>query len=159
MRRSERAVTDPQMIREILDRAKVMHVGFVDQGDPYVVPVNFGYTYEDDVLTLYFHSAVTGHKKDIIKENPTVFCTISVQDGLKDGGDNACSFSYYYASVMGKGRALRLTGNEEKRAALDILMKHQTGREGFAYGDSSLSRLAVLKVKLENFTAKMNPKA
>lgn len=159
MRRSERAVTDPEIIREILNQAKVMHVGFVDQGDPYVVPVNFGYTYEGDVLTLYFHSAISGRKMDIIKENPSVFCTITVQEGLKDAGDNACAYSYYYASIMGQGRAMRLTGNDQKRAALDILMKHQTGREGFAYGDSSLSRLAVIKIELENFTAKMNPKA
>ncbi len=158
MRRAERAVTDPAVIREILDRAKVMHVGFVDQGDPYVVPLNFGYTYENDVLTLYFHSAVSGRKMDIIKENPTVFCTITVQDGLKDGGDNACSYSYHYASIMGQGRAMRLTSPDDKRAALDILMEHQTGRKGFSYGDSSLSRLAAVKVELEHFTAKMNPK-
>ena len=156
MRRPERAVTDPQVIGEILRRAKVMHVGLVDQGDPYVVPVNFGYTYENDRLTLYFHSAVSGRKMDIIKENPTAFCTITVADGVKDGGDNACAYSYYYASIMGQGRAMRLTGAEEKKAALDLLMEHQTGRKGFSYGDSSLSRLSVIRIELENFTVKMN---
>ena len=158
MRRSERAVTDPQIIKEILHRAKVMHIGLVDQGDPYVVPVNFGYTYEDDRLTLYFHSAISGRKMDIIKENPTAFCTITVADGLKDGGDNACAYSYHYASIMGQGRAMRLTGKEEKIAALDLLMEHQTGRKGFSYGDSSLSRLSVIRIELDNFTVKMNAK-
>ena len=157
MRRSERAVTDPEIIRSILDRAKVMHIGLVDQGDPYVVPVNYGYTYEDDVLTLYFHSAVTGRKMDIIKENPTVFCTITLQEGIKDGGDNACAYSYAYASLMGQGRAMRLSDADDKREALDILMKHQTGREGFSYGDSSLSRLSVIRIRLDHFTAKVNP--
>ena len=93
---------------------------------------------------------------DIIKENPTIFCTITVADGLKDGGDNACAYSYHYASVMGQGRAMRLTGNEEKASALDLLMEHQTGRKGFSYGESSLSRLSVIRIELDSFTVKMN---
>ena len=53
-------------------------------------------------IDLYYHNhhfefARHGGKllMDIIKENPTVFCTITVADGLKDGGDNACAYSYH----------------------------------------------------------------
>ena len=49
--RREREVTDLQEIIGILDRAKIVHVGMIDEDMPYVVPMNYGYTMEDGKLT------------------------------------------------------------------------------------------------------------
>lgn len=155
MRRKDREVTDPAAIRQILDSARVMHMGLVDLGEPYVVPLNYGYTLEDGVLTFYFHSAPAGRKMEILKENPAVFCTVSVENGLKGEGGTACAYGYAFASVMGPGRATVLTDPEDKQAALDLLMAHQTGMDGFTY--ETLSKVAVVKVELESYTAKCNP--
>ena len=62
MTRRERQITDLQEIRGILDRAKIVHIGMVDGGRPYVVPMNYGYTMEDGQLTLYLHGANRGRK-------------------------------------------------------------------------------------------------
>ena len=70
MRRKDREVTDPAAIRQILDSAKVMYMGLSDLGEPYVVPLNYGYTLENGILTLYFHSAPAGRKMESLKENP-----------------------------------------------------------------------------------------
>ena len=49
MRRRDREVTELNEIIHILDSGKVLHLGLVDQGKPYIVPVNYGYVMENDV--------------------------------------------------------------------------------------------------------------
>ncbi len=158
MRRRDREVTDLEQIRAILDGAKVMHLGMSDGGAPYVLPLNYGYALEDGALRLFFHSAREGRKVDILAENPRVFAEIDCELGLKGAGDDACVYGYYFASVMGPGTARLLTDGEEKLAALRVLMKHQTGREGFSFIPESVARVNVYEVKLDSFTAKCNPK-
>ena len=160
MRRKDREITDIETLRAILDSAKVMHLGMVDTGRPYVVPLNYGYTLsEEGGLCLYFHSALAGRKLEILKEDPSVFCEISVEHGLNGEGSDACVYSYKYASIMGPGRASMLTSAEDKKAALDIIMRCQTGRGGFTY-TMDLGKLAVFKVSMSAYSAKMNlPKA
>ncbi len=155
MRRKDREVTDINVVREILDSAKVMTVAMVDSGKPYALPLHYGYELEDGKLTFYFHSSPVGRKMEILKENPSVFCAVSVDNGLIGEGDNACVYGCRFASVMGNGRASVLSGSLEKKQALDILMKHQTGREGFDY-PSELSKVAVVRITLDSFSAKMN---
>ena len=50
MRRRDREVTDLNEIIHILDSGKVLHLGLVDQGKPYIVPMNYGYVMENDKL-------------------------------------------------------------------------------------------------------------
>ena len=57
MTRREREVTDIGEIIKILDNAKVLHLGMVDGDEPYVVPMNYGYTLEDGKLTIWLHGA------------------------------------------------------------------------------------------------------
>ena len=76
MTKREQQVTDPRQIREILDKAKVLHLGLAVDNEPYVVPMNYGYTMEDGKLTLYLHSALRGKKLDMLRANPKVFFSI-----------------------------------------------------------------------------------
>ena len=39
-----RFITDPEIIRKILDRCKIIHLGMQEDGHVYVVPTNYGYT-------------------------------------------------------------------------------------------------------------------
>ena len=43
MRRREQEVTEQKEIIHILDTGKVLHLGLVDQGKPYIVPMNYGW--------------------------------------------------------------------------------------------------------------------
>ena len=47
MRRQDREIKDPEKILSIIAACPYCHLGFSDQGKPYVVPVNFGYAVED----------------------------------------------------------------------------------------------------------------
>lgn len=57
MRRHDRQVTDINEIVKILDKSKVVHLGMAGGGEPYVVPMNYGYTLNNGALTLYLHCA------------------------------------------------------------------------------------------------------
>ena len=57
MRRRDREVTEHSEIMHILDSGKVLHLGLVDQGKPYIVPMNYGYVFEGEKLVFYLHGA------------------------------------------------------------------------------------------------------
>ena len=52
MRRLDRQITDLNEISDILNKAKIMHMAMVENGFPYVLPLNFGYEFENGVLEL-----------------------------------------------------------------------------------------------------------
>ena len=70
MTKRERQVTDPQQILEILDKAKVMHLGLCENNEPYVVPMNYGYTMEDGKLVMCLISSVESSRLSTILLKP-----------------------------------------------------------------------------------------
>ena len=153
--RREQEVTDPGRIREILDKSKVVHLGMADGDEPYVVPMNYGYTLEDGKLTFYVHGAKWGRKLDVIRANPKVFCTLEC-DVVPFDGDIACRYGTTYASVMGLGKAEVLEDVEEKKKGLSILMKTQT-RKDFTFDDKMASIVSVIRIDIAEYTAKERP--
>lgn len=155
MTRREREVTDINEIVKILDKAKIAHIGLVDDGMPYVVPMNYGYTLENGKLTLYLHGATEGRKLDIIRKKPDVFCEIDC-DIEAFSGDIACRYGITYSSVMAEGTAHILDDVNEKREGLKILMKTQTGKD-FDFTDKMVNVVSVIKIEVIAFTAKHRP--
>ena len=99
----------------------------VDENGPYIVPVNYGYVREEGKVILYIHGAREGKKIDLIRKNANVGVEIDYRHELVEG-DTACQYSYYYASIIGKGAASIIDNPREKLKALNVIMKHQTGR-------------------------------
>jgi hypothetical protein len=50
MRRKDREISDQTQLRYILDRAAVCHIAFAVENEPYIVPLNFGYRWDQDSL-------------------------------------------------------------------------------------------------------------
>ena len=155
MTKRERQVTDLQQIREILDRAKVLHLGLAVDNEPYVVPMNYGYTMEGEKLTLYLHSAVKGRKLDMIHANPNVFFELDC-DRMPFEGEKPCQYGFVYSSVMGRGTAHIVEDVEEKKKAMSILMKTQTGKD-FSFEDRLVSIVCVIRIDVQEYTAKHRP--
>lgn len=153
--RREREVTNIQEIIGILDRAKIVHVGMIDENHPYVVPMNYGYTLEKGKLTLYLHCAKEGRKLDILRKNPNVFIEIDT-DIVPFEGQTACHYGISYASVMGEGTAEIIEDTEGKKEALSLLMKTQTEKD-FTFTDRMVSIVTVIKIHVDEFTAKKRP--
>ena len=155
MTKREREVTDPNEIIKILDSCKVVHLGLVDNGQPYIVPMNYGYTMEDGKLTLYLHGATQGYKLDVIRANPTA-CFEMECDIVPFEGEVACQYGICYSSVMGRGTAEIIEDVEEKKRALSILMKTQTGKD-FSFNERMVSIVSVIEIHVSEYTAKHRP--
>ena len=55
MRRKDREITDLERIDEIIRACDCCRLGFQDGEGVYIVPVNFGFAWEDGKRVLYFH--------------------------------------------------------------------------------------------------------
>ena len=151
----ELLVTDPHQILHILDTGKVLHLGLAVNTDPYVVPMNYGYCLENGKLVLYLHSAVRGKKLDMIRANPRVFFEIDC-DLMPFEGRVPCQYGLVYSSLMGRGTAVLVDDVEEKKQAMSILMKTQTGKD-FTFEDRLVTIVSVIRIDVEEYTAKHRP--
>ena len=155
MTKRERQITDPEKIRRILDMAKVLHLGLAVDNEPYVVPLNYGYIMEEGKLTLYLHSAQRGKKLDMLRANPNVFFEMDC-DRLPFESKLPCQYGMVYSSIMGRGVAHIIEDVEEKKRAMTILMKTQSGKD-FEFNDRLVSMVAVVRVDVSEYTAKHRP--
>ena len=163
MRRKDREVKDYEQIIDILSRCKVLHLALISEGKPYSVPLNFGYVVEDDAdtkkLCVYFHCASEGKKLTAIKENPDV-CFSAESLAEADGDkENACTWTCYYESVIGFGKAKVLTDSDERAKGLDAIMLHHgfkipAGVKKIAYNAMELARTAVVRIEVDEITGK-----
>ena len=155
MTKRELQVTDPHQIRDILNKAKVLHLGLCVDNEPYVVPMNYGYIMEGETLVLYLHSAVQGKMLDMIRANPRVFFELDC-DRMPFEGEKPCQYGLVYSSVMGRGTACIVEDVEEKIRAMTMLMKTQTGKD-FAFNDRLVSIVSVIRIDVTEYTAKHRP--
>ena len=155
MTKRELQITDENQIRAILDTAKVVHLGLCVDNEPYVVPMNYGYTLIDGKLTVYLHCAVQGKKLDMIRKNPRVFIEMDC-DRQPFEGEKPCQYGLSYSSLMGRGTARIIEDVEEKMAAMTALMKTQTQKD-FTFNEKLVSIVAVVRIDVEEYTAKHRP--
>ncbi len=118
-----------------------------DDGYPYAVPMSY-------VMArgkIYFHSAVSGHKIDALRECPKVCFTVVDADEVV-----AERFTTYFRSVIVFGIARILTEPADLRSALEALAdKYSPGIGGREKEiESSLSRVAVIELTPEKITGK-----
>ena len=155
MTKRELQITDENQIRAILDEAKVLHLGLCVDNEPYVVPMNYGYTMEEGRLTFYLHGALRGKKLDMIRANNRVFVELDC-NRVPFEGDKPCQYGLGYSSVMGRGTATVVDDVEEKMKALTVLMKTQTGND-FTFNEQLVSIVSVIRIDVAEFTAKHRP--
>lgn len=56
MRRSDREITELPEILSIINGCKVIHLAMIDDGEPYLLPLNFGYACENGAFSFFCHS-------------------------------------------------------------------------------------------------------
>ena len=126
MRRKDREITEPAKIREIIEASHCCRLGFFDGKEVYIVPLSFGYEEEEGRRFFYFHSAREGRKIDLISAAPSVGFELDTNYELVEG-DLACNHSARFQSVIGTGRVSFVDAAEERKAALQSIMRHNTG--------------------------------
>ncbi len=157
MRLCKRQVNDPQIIREILEECDVVRIGMHDDEGIFIVPVNYGYelTERDGKLrlTLYFHGAGEGRKAETLAAEPEVAVEMDCRHEVITG-DYTCSYSYAYRSIMGNGKAVRITDEEEKKHALAKLMEHMAPEAAVDFSPEVLARTNAYRIDVSYFTGK-----
>jgi nitroimidazol reductase NimA-like FMN-containing flavoprotein (pyridoxamine 5'-phosphate oxidase superfamily) len=147
MRRKEREVTDPQKMQEIIKKSTICRLGLVNNGEAYIVPVNFGYMNN----SLYFHSALEGRKVDLLNKNKRVTFEIEGDYSIDKAGKTGCDVKYQ--SIFGKGTADFIEDREEKIRGLKAIMRQCTGSE-YAFSLDKLSTVLVVRIDIDSMTCK-----
>ena len=152
MRRKDREVTDINEIMQIIKKCDVCSVAFFDNDYPYIVPLNFGATFENGKLALYFHGANAGKKMELLaKDNRVAFemsCSHKLLLGQKD-----CDCVMEFESVCGNG-TIEILSDLEKLAALTALMEQYSPNLNHKFDENSVKAVAVLKLTANEVTGK-----
>ena len=148
MRRREREITDRAAIDGIIARCSVCRLALCENGQPYVLPLNFGY----DGIYLYFHSAPAGRKIDIIRANNRVAFEFDILHEVVTA-KNPCEWGARYESVVGTGTAEFIESPREKASALAFILKQYGGSFG-EFEDKAVSSVAVFRVAVVSISGK-----
>jgi nitroimidazol reductase NimA-like FMN-containing flavoprotein (pyridoxamine 5'-phosphate oxidase superfamily) len=154
VREPKRGAYDRDTVYRILDEGFLCHVGFVVDGQPFVIPTSYG---RKDA-SLYIHGSAASRMLRQMQNNGAPVCvTITLLDGLVLAR-SVFNHSMNFRSVVILGNATLVDDPEEKLAALRILAEHiLPGRWDDARqpNDRELKATSVLRVPIEEFSAKV----
>jgi nitroimidazol reductase NimA-like FMN-containing flavoprotein (pyridoxamine 5'-phosphate oxidase superfamily) len=144
---------DRDVVYKILDTAFVCHVGFSVEGQPYVIPTNYGRSGD----TLYLHGSAASRMLRTLSEGVPVCVTVTHVDGLVLAR-SAFHHSVNYRSVVILGTAQLMMDPAEKNKALRIFTEHvMKGRwdDVRQPTEQELKATTVLSLQLEEVSAKV----
>ena len=149
----KRGAYDRETVFKILDEGFVCHVGFVVDGQPYVIPTNYGRNGD----TLYLHGSAASRMLRTLSEGIPVCVTVTLVDGLVLAR-SAFHHSVNYRSVVVFGKARLVDEPAEKMAALRLFTEHiMKGRwdDIRQPSEQELKGTTVLALPLEEVSAKV----
>ena len=152
-RHPERAMADRAAAFAVLDEARVCHVGFVENGRPWVIPTTYG----RDGEVLYLHGAAVGRLMRTLTSGLDVCVTVTLLDGLVLAR-SAFAHSMNYRSVLVAGTAVEVVDIDAKLHALRCIVDHVLpGRweEVRQPTPQELDATSVLVLPLDNLSAKV----
>jgi len=115
----DRARYDRATVHAILDEGLVCHVGFVDEGQPFVIPS--AYARVGDRLVI--HGSAASRMVKALAGGAPACVTVTLLDGLVLAR-SGFHHSMNYRSVVVLGRATEISDPGEKRRALDAIVEH-----------------------------------
>lgn len=134
----------------ILERRASGVLALAEEGGfPYAVPLSYVYTGDK----LYFHCAKSGHKLELIRQNPKAsFCVVDQDQIVPE------EYTTYFRSVIAFGRIRLLEAPEEKRRAIELLARRYAPEDTPANRDAAIDRefapLCMLELSIEHLSGK-----
>jgi hypothetical protein len=153
VREADRAVYDREAAYRILDEGFWCHVGFVVDGQPFVIPTSYG-RHGDN---LYIHGSAASRMLRQLKEGIQVCITVTLLDGLVLAR-SIFNHSMNYRSVVVLGTATLVNDPAQKVEALRLLSEHIIpGRwaDSRKPNERELKATSILRVPIEEFSAKI----
>ena len=151
----ERAV--PEEAAEILSNGLVAHVGFIEDGLPYVIPLSYHYDGQNPDR-IYLHGSVRSRALELLAGGAPVCVTVTLTDGLVYSR-KAMNHSMNYRSVVLFGTAREVTDHDEKYALFDQMVQRYfpdrlLERDYNPPPASDLGVTALVEVQVEEWNAK-----
>ena len=152
MRRTDREITDAEKNHtKSIQTCHCCRLGFCDNGAVYIVPLNFGYDWEDK-LVFYFHCAHEGYKLDLLHQNPHV--CVNASSFISYAGASVKGHLHDYRSVTARGVAERLEPDSaEFIHAHEQLLSHNL-RDKSQVHTTAMKFIELWKITCEDVTAK-----
>ena len=151
MRRKAQALSPEESIQILTEGSSgVLALAAQPQEEyPYAVPLS--YVYGDGKI--WFHCASSGHKLELIRQNPRAsFCVIGKDQIMPE------EYTTYYRSVIAFGNIRILEDEQEMLRAIERLMVKYAPEDDGANRSSiiqqSLGRLCMLEMTVEHLTGK-----
>lgn len=150
MRRSNQQLSEEECIA-VLNNATSGVLALIDNEKyPYAVPLSFAYSENDN--SIYFHSALSGHKIDALRASSHAsFCVIDTDSVIPEKLTTA------YKSVIAFGEATILKDESKCRYGLSLLAKKYSPTylaEAQMEIDGALSRTSVIRLSINHFSGK-----
>ena len=136
-------------MEQILQEETIGYLGLSVGGQPYVVPLNYGYV-EGRIL---FHCALTGLKLDYLQENPQVCFTVGRQSGevRRHAEGDPCHIDS--ESVICYGRARIIEDLGERKAVLDAFNRcFRPDAEGIS--PESIAKCGAVEIEIREMTGR-----
>src|SRR5438128_11355950 len=152
-REPERAVYDRAAAYQVLDEGFICHVGFVVDGQPFVMPTVYGRAGDN----LYIHGSAASRMLRNLDQGIAVCVTVTLLDGLVLAR-SIFNHSMNYRSVVVLGTAVAVEDSAEKLAALRALSEHiLPGRwyEARQPNERELKATLVMRLPITEFSAKV----
>jgi nitroimidazol reductase NimA-like FMN-containing flavoprotein (pyridoxamine 5'-phosphate oxidase superfamily) len=152
-RKPSRGSYDRETIDAILDEGLVAHVGIVDDGQPFVIPVLYARRGEH----LLLHGSPLSRLLGKAAVGVPMCLTVTLIDGIVFAR-SAFHHSMNYRSVVVLGHGTELRDPDEKRDALNTIVEHiAPGRTADARGPSpnEVKATEVVALAIEEVSAKV----
>lgn len=152
MIKKDKLITDRVKIDEIIRGSLICHLSCCLKGEPYLIPISFGY----DGQAVYLHTAQKGKKITLFEENPRVCLSFVSQADLVTDPEQACRWSFDFASVIAEGVISEIKEPNEKALALNQIMIHYS-ELAWEFPEKTLAGTRMWKIDLEDLTGKASP--
>ena len=148
MRRKRQQLSEEESIG-ILQKATAGTLALLgDNGYPYAVPISYVYANGK----LYFHSSLSGHKVDAIRNcDKASFCVIDKDDVQPE------KYTTFFRSVIAFGRIHIIEDDKEKLAMARMLGNRYNPNNDESLQkeiESGLSRMLMIRFDIEHLTGK-----
>lgn len=148
MRRIRQQLSDKESI-SILEKATSGTLALLgDNGYPYAVPIS--YVYSEGKL--FFHSALSGHKIDAIRNcDKTSFCVVDQDEVIPK------KYTTFFRSVIAFGRIHIIEDKSEKLAVARLIGNHYNPNDDESLQkeiENGLARMLAIRFDIEHLTGK-----
>lgn len=151
MRRTDKEITDQELISRVIQNAQVCRLGLARDNIPYILPVSFGY----DGKAIYFHTAKEGRKIEFLTANNPLCFEFEHGVQVVTHESNPCKWTFSFQSVIGYGHVQELTELPHKTDGLNQVMRHYSGQD-WTFSVENLEAIRVWRITIESLTGKQS---